>query len=273
MSVTSLSWLLLNGLRLRPEQWDRLLLAHDGEFPNTDADPTFCEQQAFCESPGMTRANCKALVLAYGKAQELQMKWKNGRFDQTKVTMYTYCRSHAECGFAYKHDCEPQEGSNVVQHDVSCKGTHAAGGRQVRGTDVVLRAKADEMTKSHTAMGAYAEMVKHGEEIEGAPSKECLQRARRRQKRVRQEQVQVQSDPSLVEWLDHLENLELRMRGIQTRSRMMVINKMIVVMTNNVHHQVHVRKGGVGKGSSRDKALIFMGYNCFTSMMGQRLDD
>ena len=37
MSVTSLSWLLLNGLRLRPEQWDRLLLAHDGEFPNTDA--------------------------------------------------------------------------------------------------------------------------------------------------------------------------------------------------------------------------------------------
>lgn len=156
----------------------------------------------------ITQANCKAKVIAYGKAKGLQMKWKNGRCDQTGVCIYSYCTSHAECGFKYKHDFVSQEGSNIVTHIVSCKGSHSAAGRQVRGTDVVLRAKADEMTKSHTAMGAYAEMVKDGQEIELAPSRDCLQRARRRQKRVQQEQVQVPSHPSLVDWLHHLENLE-----------------------------------------------------------------
>ena len=101
MSVTSLSWLLLNGLRLCPEQWDRLLLAHDGEFPNTDADPTE-DEHAFREQQDL-EYNPKRLALIL---------------------------------------------------------------------------------------------------------------------------------------------VGLRMSGIQTRSRMMVINKMIVVMTNNVHHQVHVRRGG-----------------------------
>ena len=36
MNVTSLAWLLLNGLRLRPEQWDRVLIAEDGALPNDD---------------------------------------------------------------------------------------------------------------------------------------------------------------------------------------------------------------------------------------------
>jgi len=36
----------------------------------------------------ITQANCKAKVIAYGKAKGLQMKWKNGRCDQTGVCIY-----------------------------------------------------------------------------------------------------------------------------------------------------------------------------------------
>eukprot|EP00438_Fugacium_kawagutii_P024626 Skav212826 [mRNA] locus=scaffold2466:561:3704:- [translate_table: standard] len=37
MNTTALSYLLLNGLRLRPEQWERALIPTDGELPATDA--------------------------------------------------------------------------------------------------------------------------------------------------------------------------------------------------------------------------------------------
>ena len=36
MNAATLAYILLNGLRLRPEQWDRMLLPLDGEMPNND---------------------------------------------------------------------------------------------------------------------------------------------------------------------------------------------------------------------------------------------